>query len=110
MLTVDDALDPGSPLVQDPDLREGPLANTNTLREWIFGWGDVDAATADCVIEQTYSFPMVTHFAIEPHVFLAAPDGDGITVWSAIQHPVPAPVRHRQAAGDADLQGAGDRT
>ena len=30
---------------------------------------------------------MVTHFAIEPHGFLAAPDGDGVAVWSSIQHP-----------------------
>ena len=30
---------------------------------------------------------MVTHFAIEPHAFMAAPDGDGIAVWSSIQHP-----------------------
>ena len=30
---------------------------------------------------------MVTHFAIEPHAFIAAPDGDGIAVWSSIQHP-----------------------
>ena len=34
-----------------------------------------------------YTFPMVTQFAIEPHAFMAAPDGDGIVVWSAIQHP-----------------------
>ena len=25
---------------------------------------------------------MVTHFAIEPHAFMAAPDGDGVAVWS----------------------------
>jgi CO/xanthine dehydrogenase Mo-binding subunit len=87
VLTVDQALDPDAPLVQDPDLRQGPWASTNTVREWNFGWGDVDSAAADCVVEQTYDFPMVTHFAIEPHVFLAAPEGDGITVWSAIQHP-----------------------
>jgi CO/xanthine dehydrogenase Mo-binding subunit len=88
VLTVDAALDPGSPLVQDPGLRTGPLAATNTLREWDFGWGDVDAATAECVVEQTYTFPMVTHFAIEPHVFLADVErGGGVTIWSAIQHP-----------------------
>jgi len=39
------------------------------------------------VVENTYTFPMVTHFAIEPHAFMAAPDGDGIAVWSTIQHP-----------------------
>ena len=30
---------------------------------------------------------MVTHFAIEPHAFLAAPDANGVTVWSPTQHP-----------------------
>ncbi|MCU1615664.1 MAG: Xanthine dehydrogenase, molybdenum binding subunit apoprotein [Frankiales bacterium] len=87
VLTVERALDPDAPLVQDPCLRKGPLAQTNTLREWHFGWGDVDAASAPCVVENTYTFPMVTHFAIEPHVFLASADHDGVTVWSAIQHP-----------------------
>lgn len=93
VLTVAAALDPGSPLVQDPALRSGPLAATNTLREWTFGWGDVPAAAAAAaaagveVVEHTYTFPMVTHFAIEPHAFLAAPDRDGVTIWSAIQHP-----------------------
>jgi CO/xanthine dehydrogenase Mo-binding subunit len=84
------ALDPAAPLVQDPALRpEDPLAGTNVLREHHFGWGDVDvaASSADLVVEGTYTFPMVTHFAIEPHGFMAAPDGDGIAVWSTIQHP-----------------------
>ena len=59
------------------------------LREHRYGWGDVEAAEreADVVVEGTYAFPMVTQFAIEPHAFMAAPDGDGIAVWSAIQHP-----------------------
>ena len=30
---------------------------------------------------------MVTQFAIEPHAFMAAPEGDGVAVWSSIQHP-----------------------
>ncbi|MEE9298712.1 MAG: xanthine dehydrogenase family protein molybdopterin-binding subunit [Acidimicrobiia bacterium] len=82
------ALDPASPLVQDPELRPNdPLAETNVLREHRFGWGDVDAEVADLVVENTYEFPMVTHFTIEPHGFMAAPDGDGIAVWSTIQHP-----------------------
>ena len=44
-------------------------------------------ADAEVVIEGTYEFPMVTQFAIEPHAFMAAPDGDGIAIWSSIHHP-----------------------
>ncbi len=88
VFTLAGALDPDAPLVQDPALRPNDrLAVTNVLREHPIGWGDVDAAAADVVVEHRYTFPMVTHFAIEPHAFMAAPDGDGIAVWSSIQHP-----------------------
>ncbi len=88
IFTLAAALDPSAPLVQDPSIRPNDqLSATNVLREHPIGWGDVDAATADAVVEHTYTFPMVTHFAIEPHGFIAAPDGDGIAVWSSIQHP-----------------------
>ena len=88
VVSIAAALDPAAPLVQDPSLRIGnPLAATNVLRLHQYGWGDVDAAIADVVVEGTYTFPMVTQFAIEPHGFMAAPDGDGIAIWSSIQHP-----------------------
>jgi CO/xanthine dehydrogenase Mo-binding subunit len=88
VLSIDAALDPASPLVQDPALRpKDPLARTNTLQQWQFGWGEPDESEAQCVVENTYTFPMVTHFAIEPHAFLAAPDPNGVTVWSPVQHP-----------------------
>jgi CO/xanthine dehydrogenase Mo-binding subunit len=88
VVSIAAALDPAAPLVQDPSLRlDDPLAATNVLRLHRYGWGDVDAATADVVVEGTYTFPMVTQFAIEPHGFMAAPDGDGIAIWSSIQHP-----------------------
>ena len=88
VFTLAAALDPASPLVQDPALRPNDrLASTNVLREHLVGWGDVAAATADVVVENTYTFPMVTQFAIEPHAFMAAPDGQGIAIWSTIQHP-----------------------
>jgi CO/xanthine dehydrogenase Mo-binding subunit len=88
--TLAAALAPDAPLVQDPALRrDDPHAPTNVLHEHRHAWGDIDAAaaTAEVVVEGTYQFPMVTQFAIEPHAFMAAPDGDGIAVWSAIQHP-----------------------
>ena len=89
VFNVTDALAPDALLVQDPALRPGdPLANTNVIDEKNFGWGDIDAQEADLVLEDTYQFPMVTHFAIEPHGFMAAPMGDGgIELWSTIQHP-----------------------
>lgn len=88
IFSVAAALDPAAVLVQDPALRPNdPLAGTNVLREHRFGWADVEATRADLVVEHAYTFPIVTHFAIEPHAFMAAPDGDGIAVWSSIQHP-----------------------
>jgi CO/xanthine dehydrogenase Mo-binding subunit len=88
--TVAAARAPDAPLVQDPSLRPNdPHAGTNVLREHRYAWGDLAAAErdSDVVVEGAYAFPMVTQFAIEPHAFMAAPSGDGIVVWSAIQHP-----------------------
>jgi CO/xanthine dehydrogenase Mo-binding subunit len=87
--TIEDALAPDAPLVVDPALRsdDDPWRETNVRQQWDWGWGDVDAVDADLVLEETYRFPMVTHFSIEPHTFMAAPDGGGLRVWSSIQHP-----------------------
>lgn len=90
VFSVAQALDPASPLVQDPSLRPGdPLADSNVLAEHRYEWGDIEEGEeeADLVIEETYGFPMITQFAIEPHAFIAAPDDDGIRVWSSVQHP-----------------------
>ena len=82
------ALAAGAPLVQDPALRAGdPLAATNILKERRYGWGDVDAAKVDVIVDNSYSFPMVTHFAIEPHGFMASAEKDVLKIWSPVQHP-----------------------
>lgn len=87
VLSVEQALEPRSPLVQDPSLRPNdPLANSNILREWTFGWGNPSEVAPHLVLEHDYRFPMVTHFAIEPHVFIAAPDANGVTIWTPTQH------------------------
>ncbi|MDL2335214.1 MAG: xanthine dehydrogenase family protein molybdopterin-binding subunit [Chloroflexota bacterium] len=82
VVTVEAARAESAPRVQDE-------VAGNVLREHVVAWGDLDTATkhAEVVVENTYRFPMVTHFAIEPHAFIAAPDADGIRVWSSIQHP-----------------------
>ena len=72
VFSVAAALAPEAPLVQEPMLRPGdPFAGTNILKERRYGWGKVDGVKADLVVENSYVFPMVTHFAIEPHGFIA---------------------------------------
>lgn len=88
VFSIADALDPDSSLVQEPALRPGdPLANSNVFREHRYGWGEIDDTAAELIVDHEYGFPMITQFAIEPHAFMAAPDGDGIEVWSSVQHP-----------------------
>src|SRR3954466_16266422 len=88
VLSVEQALDPQSTLVQAPARRPGDaLAKTNVLREWQFGWGDTEGPGAHLVVEHKYRSPMVAHFAIEPHVLSDAPDGNGVTIWTPTQHP-----------------------
>ena len=73
------ALEPDSPLVHPKNL----------CHDYHYGWGDVERgfAESDHVFEDTFTFPMVYHYAMEPHVCIARHDGDGITVWSSAQHP-----------------------
>ena len=91
IFAVDAALAADAFLVQDPAIRRpnDPLAQTNKFSEYTFGWGDVHAAAADAdlIVENTYEYPMVTHFAIEPHACVVVPEGDGLVVWSTNQHP-----------------------
>src|SRR5690606_14797278 len=39
------------------------------------------------VFDDTYTFPMVSHYAMEPHCVVAAFDEHGLTVWSCGQSP-----------------------
>jgi CO/xanthine dehydrogenase Mo-binding subunit len=105
--SIDDALADGAPLVQDPQLREdSPRAQTNVLREHRFGWGDVETAQADVVVDDAYLFPMVSHFSIEPFAVLSAVENGVVTVWTPIQHPF---VLQRVLADVLDLPMSGVR-
>lgn len=85
--TLDAALADDAPVVQQRVA--GMVEHGNVLKTRRYGWGDVAAAeaTADLVVENTYTFPMVTHFPIEPLAMVAVPTGEGIDVYSAVQHP-----------------------
>ena len=44
-------------------------------------------AASDRIFEDVYTFPMIYHYAMEPHTVIAQVDGEGITVWASAQHP-----------------------
>ncbi|MBI4487913.1 MAG: xanthine dehydrogenase family protein molybdopterin-binding subunit [Deltaproteobacteria bacterium] len=44
-------------------------------------------AEADEIFEDTFEFPMVYHYSMEPHTTIAKVDSEGITVWSSNSHP-----------------------
>ncbi len=44
-------------------------------------------AQSDLVVEDQFTFPMVYHYAMEPHSVIAAWNEEGLTVWSSAQHP-----------------------
>ncbi len=95
VLDTESALAPGSPLVHeglgqyDKARSARPLPGTNILHEAGFEVGDCDSAMrqADVVVENEFRFPMVYHYALEPHTAIARADRDSVTVWSSTQSP-----------------------
>jgi CO/xanthine dehydrogenase Mo-binding subunit len=51
--------------------------------------GDPDRAFADAeeIVEETFTFPMVYQYAMEPHSAIARVSAAGITLWSSSAHP-----------------------
>jgi len=94
------ALAPDAPVLHPARERAGhfrdlaglrPVAGTNVCHHVHFARGDVGQALAeaDLVVEDVYTYPALSHWALEPHCALARVDTEGITVWSATQHPFP---------------------
>jgi len=98
--SLDAALAPGAPVLHERarpaihfrDLTSlKPIAGTNICHQYSYARGDLDRgfAEADLVVEQTFTFPMVHHYSLEPHCAIARVDPTGITVWASTQHPFP---------------------
>lgn len=66
-----------------------PVAGTNIFQRYEYACGDAEGALADAdrVFEDTFSFPMVFHYAMEPHCAVASFEKDALTVWSCGQAP-----------------------
>src|SRR5215510_10248357 len=44
-------------------------------------------AEADEIIDETYEFPMIYHYTMEPHTTVARVTREGITLWTSSAHP-----------------------
>ncbi|MGQ0568985.1 MAG: xanthine dehydrogenase family protein molybdopterin-binding subunit [Armatimonadota bacterium] len=102
VITLDDALAPGAPLVHQTvraagtfiDLRtisDQTTLSSNVCHEFSWSRGDITRgfAEADVVFDDSFTFPPVNHCMLESFVALARVERDGITVWASTQHPYP---------------------
>jgi CO/xanthine dehydrogenase Mo-binding subunit len=97
--TLEEALAPGAPLVHTADPVAGHFSDlamlkakpgTNICHQFDYGRGDVEAAfgAAHLVLDETYNFPRIQHYSMEPHGAIAAWDDEGgLTVWASTQNP-----------------------
>ena len=98
--SIDEALADNAPLVHDTSASGGELMGqryeapkefngTNLCYRFSYANGDTDAGflKADHIFENTFTFPRVQHFSMEPHATVADFTGDRITLWAGTQEP-----------------------
>lgn len=96
--TLEDALAEGAPLLHENiagvgEFHEmagvGDQRRSNICHHEHFEKGDtVDSfAEAEEIIEETYEFPMIYHYTMEPHTAVAKVTREGITLWTSSAHP-----------------------
>ena len=98
--SIDEALAPGASLVHDTWSSGGELmgqryeapkefSGTNLCYRFSYANGNVEEGfkKADFVFEDTFTFPRVQHFSMEPHATVAQVEGDRITLWAGTQEP-----------------------
>lgn len=84
VISVEEAMADGAPRLHD-------FAERNVCAHHELVKGDVEKgfAEADLIVEDEFDFPMIYHYAMEPHTAIAQvdDDGDGITIWTSTGHP-----------------------
>lgn len=96
--TAQEALAEGAPLVhEDMEVLKDyyfrghctPVEGTNKFQQWAYENGDVEGAFQGDVrvFEDTFTFPMVFHYAMEPHVCIAHWKPGSLEIWSGGQTP-----------------------
>ena len=95
---IDAARAEGGPLLHERRADSGEFHEVAGVGEFFGGnichrerfvKGDPDAvfAQADEIVEETFEFPMIYQYAMEPHIAVARVTADGITLWSSSAHP-----------------------
>jgi CO/xanthine dehydrogenase Mo-binding subunit len=79
---IEAAIKPGAPLVH-----EDKGSNIGTHEKVNRGNADEGFAQSDIIAEDNFTFPMVYHYAMEPHSAIAQYNDSEIIVWSSAQHP-----------------------
>lgn len=95
---IDAARAEGAPLLHESQSGAGEFHDVAGVGETFggnichrerFTKGDPDQAfaTADEIVEETFTFPMIYQYAMEPHSAVARVNANGITLWSSSAHP-----------------------
>ncbi|HEU4341379.1 MAG TPA: xanthine dehydrogenase family protein molybdopterin-binding subunit, partial [Candidatus Binatia bacterium] len=79
---IDAARAAGAPRLHD-DRRDNICSHESVER----GSVHEGFAQSDLVVEDQFTFPMVYHYAMEPHSVIAHWNEEGLSVWSSAQHP-----------------------
>src|ERR1051325_3212516 len=104
---LDAALAEGAPLLHEQQSGTGEFHDVAGVGEtfggnichrerFVKGNPDKAFARAEEIIEETFTFPMIYQYAMEPHSAIARVTPDGITLWSSSAHPflVRAEIAH----------------
>jgi len=95
---AEEAMQPGAPLVHERMVTQkdyyfrgetNAVSGTNAFQHYNYVHGNVDRAFASAarVFEDRFTFPMVFHYAMEPHVVIADHREDSLELWSCGQAP-----------------------
>ena len=84
---LDEAMFEGAPLIHEKIQKQGEFPNFCYREDLKKGDVEEGFRLADEIFEDTFEFPMIYHYAMEPHTVIARVESNGMTVWAATQDP-----------------------